>query len=182
MIAFFDTSVHVDVLTGRLLLDDALQAVGGSPVRLSLVVASELLRSATGSAVACVDELVRRLVTIEPPSWRRCWIDTGRLLPKVFRHHEAVGLARLQNDVRSRSPHGIPGRCSSPAIRISKRCGPTSPSRSRFSGREWLLAAFQESAAVVSEGLPVGEKGASSGGVIVHALPSWHVCDAQLGS
>lgn len=99
MIAFFDTSVHVDVLTGRLLLDDALQAVGGSPVRLSLVVASELLRSATGSAVACVDELVRRLVTIEPPSWRRCWIDTGRLLPKVFRHHEAVGLARLQNDV-----------------------------------------------------------------------------------
>jgi predicted nucleic acid-binding protein len=99
MIAFFDTSVHVDVLTRRLPLDDALQAVGGGPVRLSPVVASELLRGATGSAVARVDELVRRLVAIEPPSWRRCWIDTGRLLPKVFRHHEAVGLARLQNDV-----------------------------------------------------------------------------------
>ncbi len=98
MIAFFDTSIHVDVLSRRLSLEDAIQAAGGGPVRLSPVVASELLRGATGSAVARVEELVKRLVPIEPPSWRRCWVEVGRLLPKVYPHHEDVGLARLQND------------------------------------------------------------------------------------
>ena len=38
------------------------------------------------------------LLPVEPPSWRRCWYDTGRLLPKIFPDHEEVGLARLQND------------------------------------------------------------------------------------
>ena len=99
MIAFFDTSVHVDVLSRRLRLEDALQAVGGGPVRLSPVVASELLRGAMGPATSRVEELVRRLVSIEPPSWRRCWIDAGRLLPRVFEHHGEIGLSRLQNDV-----------------------------------------------------------------------------------
>ena len=37
-------------------------------------------------------------ISLEPPSWRRCWYETGRLLPKIFPDHEAVGLARLQND------------------------------------------------------------------------------------
>lgn len=39
------------------------------------------------------------LVPLEPPSRRRCWLDVGRLLPRVFPHHEAIGLARLQNDL-----------------------------------------------------------------------------------
>ena len=98
MIAFFDTSVHVDVLSRRLPLDDAIGAAGGGPVRLSPVVASELLRGATGSALLSVEELVKRLAPIEPPSWRRCWLEVGRLLPRVYPHHEDVGLARLQND------------------------------------------------------------------------------------
>ena len=98
MIAFFDTSIHVDVLSRRLPLDDAMRAVGGGPVRLSPVVASELLRGASGSALLRVEELVKRLVALEPPSWRRCWVEAGRLVPKVYPHHENVGLARLQND------------------------------------------------------------------------------------
>lgn len=98
MIAFFDTNVHIDILTGRLPLEEAMHAVGGGPIRLSPVVASELRRGATGRASASVEELVMRLVPIEPSSWRRCWLDAGRLLPVVFRRHEAIGLARLQND------------------------------------------------------------------------------------
>ncbi|MEW6268791.1 MAG: type II toxin-antitoxin system VapC family toxin [Thermodesulfobacteriota bacterium] len=98
MIVFFDTAIHIDVLTGRLALEDALQPVGGGPVRLSPVVASELRRGASGRALPRVEELVKRLRPIEPPSWRRCWIEAGRLLPTIFRHHEEVGLHRLQND------------------------------------------------------------------------------------
>jgi hypothetical protein len=30
---------------------------------------------------------------------RACWLETGRLLPRVFPDHEAIGLARLQNDL-----------------------------------------------------------------------------------
>ena len=30
---------------------------------------------------------------------QNCWIETGRLLPRVFPRHEAIGLARLQNDL-----------------------------------------------------------------------------------
>ena len=99
MIAFFDTNVHIDILAGNLALDVALRAVGGGPIGLSPVVASELLRGARGRAVSQVETLVEHLRPIEPPSWRRCWIDTGRMLPKVFRRHEAIGLSRLQNDV-----------------------------------------------------------------------------------
>lgn len=100
MIVFFDTSVHVALLGGALSADAALAPVGGGPVRLPPVVASELLRGARGRAAArAVTKLVDRLVPLEPPSWRRCWLDAGRLLPRVFADHEAVGLARLQNDV-----------------------------------------------------------------------------------
>lgn len=99
MIAFFDTSVHVALLRGDLPPDLALDAVGGGPVRLSPVVASELLRGPTGRAARAVTKLVAQLVPLEPPSWRRCWIDAGRILPKIFAHHEEVGLARLHNDV-----------------------------------------------------------------------------------
>jgi len=99
MIAFFDTSVHVSLLRGTLALDRALQAVGTGPVRLSPIVASELLRGSTGRARRSIERLVAALLPIEPPSWRHCWLDAGRLLPRVFRDHDEVGLARLQNDL-----------------------------------------------------------------------------------
>jgi len=99
MLAFFDTSVHIDVLRGTRPLADVLQAIGSPPVRLSPVVASELLRGVSGRGTRSVLRLVRGLVPLEPPSWRHCWIETGRLLPRVFPDHENIGLARLQNDL-----------------------------------------------------------------------------------
>ena len=99
MLAFFDTSVHIDLLRGTRPLADVLQAIGYPTVRLSPVVASELLRGVSGRGARSVARLVRGLVPIEPPSWRRCWIDAGRLLPRMFPDHEAIGLARLQNDL-----------------------------------------------------------------------------------
>jgi predicted nucleic acid-binding protein len=98
MIAFFDTSVHIPLLSGALSWDTALQIVGRCPVRLSPVVASELLRGVTGADRSHVETLISQLLPLDPPSWRRCWYETGRLLPKIFPDHEAVGLARLQND------------------------------------------------------------------------------------
>lgn len=98
MIAFFDTSVHIPLLSGAFPLDTTLQAVNLLPVRLSPVVASELLRGVTGNGRRKVEMLVRQLLPVDPPSWRRCWYDTGRLLPKIFPDHEEVGLARLRND------------------------------------------------------------------------------------
>ncbi len=99
MIAFFDTNVHIDVLRGRRSLAEVLTAIGSPPVRLSPVVASELLRGVSGHGARSVMRLVRGLVTLEPPSWRSCWLEAGRLLPRIFSDHEALGLARLQNDV-----------------------------------------------------------------------------------
>lgn len=99
MIAFFDTNVHIDVLRGTRSLAEVLAAIGNSPVRLSPVVASELLRGVSGRGARSVMRLVRGLVTLEPPSWRSRWIEAGRLLPRIFPDHEAIGLARLQNDL-----------------------------------------------------------------------------------
>jgi predicted nucleic acid-binding protein len=98
MIAFFDTSVHIPLLSGALSWDSALRIVGLCPVRLSPVVASELLRGVVGPDRSQVEVLINQLLPLEPPSWRRCWYETGRLLPKIFPDYEAVGLARLQND------------------------------------------------------------------------------------
>lgn len=98
MIAFFDTSIHVDLLRGVLDVDQVLARVAGGPVRLSPVVAQELLSGARPAARRAVDKLVLRLSPLEPPSWRQCWMDAGRLLPDLFRQHEAIGLGRLQND------------------------------------------------------------------------------------
>jgi predicted nucleic acid-binding protein len=98
MIAFFDTSVHIPLLLGTVSPDRVLRDVGTLPVRLSPVVASELLRGTSGRGRRAVETLVARLVPLEPPSWRRCWLDVGRLLPSIFPHHEGLGLARLQND------------------------------------------------------------------------------------
>jgi predicted nucleic acid-binding protein len=99
MLAFFDTNVHVDLLRGARPLADVLDAVGNPAVRLSPVVASELLRGVSRRGARSVERVLRGLVPLEPPSWRRCWIQTGRLLPRVFPDHEAIGLARLQNDL-----------------------------------------------------------------------------------
>jgi len=99
MIAFFDTNVHIDVLRGIRSLADILATIGNLRVRLSPVVASELLRGVSGHGTRSVIRLVRGLVPVEPPSWRSCWLETGRLLPRVFLDHEALGLARLQNDL-----------------------------------------------------------------------------------
>lgn len=98
MLAFFDTSIHIPLLSGTLLWETVVQEVGNFPVRLSPVVASELLRGVSGHGRRKVEKLVSQLVPLEPPSWRRCWLETGRLLPKIFPDHEEVGLARLQND------------------------------------------------------------------------------------
>lgn len=98
MIAFFDSNIHIPLLLGTLSLDIILDEIGNLPVRLSPVVASELLRGASGQARRSVEKLISQLLPLEPPSWRRCWIETGRLLPKIFPDHEEVGLAHLQND------------------------------------------------------------------------------------
>jgi predicted nucleic acid-binding protein len=98
MIAFFDTSIHIPLLTGSLSWETALHEVGRCPVRLSPVVASELLRGVSGPDRRRVETLVSQLVPLDPPSWRRCWYEAGRLLPKIFPDHETVGPARLQND------------------------------------------------------------------------------------
>ena len=31
-----------------------------------------------------VETLIAQLRPLDPPSWRRCWYDTGRLLPIIF--------------------------------------------------------------------------------------------------
>ena len=99
MIAFFDSSIHIDLLLGKRAVDNILQEIGNLPVRLSPVVASELLRGVSGQAGRSVEKLIDQLIPLEPSSWRRCWYETGRLLPRVFPSHEEIGLARLQNDL-----------------------------------------------------------------------------------
>jgi predicted nucleic acid-binding protein len=99
MIAFFDTCVHIDLLIGALSVDQVVQKMGSVPVRLSPVVASELLRGVSKQPRRVMEQLIRQLVPIEPPSWRQCWYDAGRLLPDIFRDHEEIGLSRLQNDL-----------------------------------------------------------------------------------
>lgn len=99
MITFFDTNIHIRLLRGRLSLDAVLREIGSLPVRLSPVVASELLRGISGQGRGIVERLISQLNPLEPPSWRQCWYDTGRLLPRIFPNHEEVGLDRLQNDL-----------------------------------------------------------------------------------
>ena len=98
MIAFFDTNIHIPLLSGALSSEIPITACGNVPVRLSPVVASELLRGVPGRGQRKVEQLARQLVPVQPSSWQRCWYEAGRLLPKVFPDYEAVGLARLQND------------------------------------------------------------------------------------
>ncbi|MBM4061449.1 MAG: type II toxin-antitoxin system VapC family toxin [Planctomycetes bacterium] len=98
MIVFFDTNVHVDLMRGRLRVDDLEPHLPG-PTRMSPVVASELLRAAHGAVHREVETLIARLRPIEPPSWRSAFLAAGRLLRTIGPDHDDVGLARLQNDV-----------------------------------------------------------------------------------
>jgi len=99
MIGFFDTSVHVALLRAHLSLDEVLGRAPVGPVRLSPVVASELLRGSRGRTRRAVERLIARMAPIELPSWRAGFLEAGRLLPGIFADHEEIGLARLQNDV-----------------------------------------------------------------------------------
>jgi len=98
MIAFFDSNVHIDLILRRVGWPAIERAIGAAPVRLSPIVASELLRGATGRAARTVENLIARTIPLEPPSWRRCWLEAGRLLPRIFPSHEELDIARLQND------------------------------------------------------------------------------------
>jgi len=98
MIAFFDTNIYVGVFRGAVPMEKPLGAAKGCILRLSPIVASELLRAAKPASRPPVEELIASLLPIEPPSWRRCWLEAGRILPRIFRDHDDVGLARLQND------------------------------------------------------------------------------------
>ncbi|MBP9113401.1 MAG: PIN domain-containing protein [Polyangiaceae bacterium] len=97
MIVFYDTCVHIELLRGAI-APDFLESYVSGKVRLSPVVASELLRGARGRAKRSVDQIIADLVPLEPKSWRSAWLETGTLLPKIFPDHESVGLSRLQND------------------------------------------------------------------------------------
>jgi len=99
MIAFFDTNIHIRLFFGSLSLDTVIQDIGSISVRISPIVASELLRSASGKAQHSIEKLIAQLLPLDPPSWRQCWYEAGRLLPRIFPNHEEVGLARLQNDL-----------------------------------------------------------------------------------
>jgi predicted nucleic acid-binding protein len=97
MIVFCDTSVHIALLRGDVSVTQFNEMATGT-VRLSPVVASDLLRCARGRGVAAVESLIAELVNIQPHNWASAWRETGSLLPLVFPHHEQIGLARLQND------------------------------------------------------------------------------------
>jgi predicted nucleic acid-binding protein len=99
MIAFFDTNIHINLMTAAISFDHLVQEIGSVPVRLSPVVACELLRGVSKQPRGLVERLIRQLLSVEPPSWRQCWLDAGRLLPQIFPHHEEIGLSRLQNDL-----------------------------------------------------------------------------------
>jgi predicted nucleic acid-binding protein len=79
-------------------VETVLRVIGLCPVRPSPIVAGELLRGTAARSRRAVEDLIAKQLPIEPPSWRRAWLDAGRLLPAVFSDHEDVGLSRLQND------------------------------------------------------------------------------------
>jgi predicted nucleic acid-binding protein len=98
MIAFFDTSVYVPLFRRIIGWEEALGAAEGCILRLSPIVASELLRAAKPRSRLQVEELIGTVLPIEPASWRQSWFEVGRLLPKIFPHHDEIGISRLQND------------------------------------------------------------------------------------
>ena len=99
MIAFFDTSVYIDLFAGLLTTSTLAERFGHHIVRVSPIVLHELYRGVrTKLAKRIVDRVSNQLLRIEPPSWAGAWITSGHLLPRLFPDHESLGLARLQND------------------------------------------------------------------------------------
>lgn len=98
MIAFFDTSIYVALFRGSISKERPLDAAEGCILRLSPIVANELLRAARPASRGPVEDLIKNLLPIEPVSWRRSWLEAGRILPKVFPDHDEIGISRLQND------------------------------------------------------------------------------------
>ncbi|HXG20901.1 MAG TPA: PIN domain-containing protein [Methylomirabilota bacterium] len=100
MIAFFDTSVYLDLFAGNLTAAYLSEIFGRYIIRISPIVLHELYRGTrTKKDRRTVDRLASGLLRVQPPSWEEAWIRAGRLLPYLFPDHEAVGLARLQNDL-----------------------------------------------------------------------------------
>lgn len=100
MIAFFDTSIYLDLFAGDLTAASLGEIFGHYIIRISPVVLHELYRGTrTKRDRRTVDRLASHLLRVQPPSWEQAWIRAGRLLPQLFPDHETIGLARLQNDL-----------------------------------------------------------------------------------
>lgn len=100
MIAFFDTSVYLDLFAGDLTVAYLGEIFGHYIIRISPIVLHELYRGTrTKKDRRTVDRLASHLLRVQPPSWEQAWIRAGLLLPQLFPDHETIGLARLQNDL-----------------------------------------------------------------------------------
>jgi predicted nucleic acid-binding protein len=97
MLVFFDTNIHIALLRGTVSVSQ-LFSVSPGDIKMSPIVASELVRGVRGRSVAKIETLIEAFRSIEPTSWRDAWLQAGLLLPKVFPNHEQIGLSRLQND------------------------------------------------------------------------------------
>ena len=65
MIVFFDSNVHISLLLGSVRLTSILEQVGSAPIRLSPIVASELLQGSSGRSRGEVEKLIAQLLPIE---------------------------------------------------------------------------------------------------------------------
>ena len=69
MIAFFDTNIHISLLTAAISFDHIVQQTGSFAIRLAPIVASERLGGVSSQPRSVVERLVKQLVSLEPPSW-----------------------------------------------------------------------------------------------------------------
>jgi hypothetical protein len=69
MIAFFDTNIHISLLTAAISFDHVVQQTGSFAIRLAPIVASERLGGVSSQPRSVVERLVKQLVSLEPPSW-----------------------------------------------------------------------------------------------------------------
>lgn len=100
MIVFFDTCIYVDLFSRAMSATSLQESFGHYIIRVSPIVLHELYRGARSKRDRrVIDRLATQLLRIEPPSWERAWLTSGRLLTELFPDHEAIGLARLQNDL-----------------------------------------------------------------------------------
>ena len=72
MIAFFDTSIYLDLFAGSLTVVHLAELFGHYSIRISPVVLHELYRGTkTKADRRTVDRLASQLLHLEPPSWAR---------------------------------------------------------------------------------------------------------------